>query len=169
MAFLLSWNKSEKEYIVEKKKKYTFTDYDNVISEFNKCLVELIEEICSICIEKKWKDLEIEFGTYTTTLEIFIKGNKTLAIRSFANNIYPYYNYIKNRDEQIILKEINKKDAKDNVTLLFKYDKLWSQTGELNKESTSSSLQSGDSTSTSTILALVSSNLSLGVKNPEIS
>jgi len=133
MAFLL-FNNEKKEYVVEKKKRYTFADYDNVITEFNKCLIEFIGEICSICIEKKWKDMEIEFGTYITTLEIFIKGNKTLAIASFTNNIYPYYKYINNRDDKILLKEICKKNSKDNITIVFKYDKLWLQTGELNRE-----------------------------------
>lgn len=122
----------KKIYKVEKKKEYKFQDYTDVISAFNDSLIELLDNICDICLEKKWKTEQAEFGSYITTVQAAVKANKEIAIKTFASSVYPYYNYIKARKEDMLLH--NDYSKMGDVNMILKYKKLWLESGELNKE-----------------------------------
>jgi hypothetical protein len=130
-------------YTPEKKVKYVFSDYDEVVTEFNTRLIELFDEICKICSEKKWKNEIVDFGAYITTIEMAIKANKSIVIKKFASNVYPYYTYIKNRNEELLLNKKYTKNSEDvsrtgssssEPSIILKYKKLWTESGESNKE-----------------------------------
>lgn len=73
-----------------------------------------------------------EFGSYITTVEAAVKANKEIAIKTFVTSVYPYYNHIKKKNEEILLNDDYSKMGEAGMIL--KYKKLWLDTGELNKE-----------------------------------
>lgn len=128
----MSFDNKNRVYKVEKKVRYTFNDYSDVISEFNSKLIEFMEELCKICAEKSWRSEIDELGSYIETISCAISMRRILAIMEFSKHIYPLWNFIKCRDEKTLLNQ--KIDNKDNAMIIFKYKKLWYESGDDNKE-----------------------------------
>lgn len=130
-------SKSGKEYKIEKKKDYVFNDYVNVTVHFNKLFIEFMEELCAICVEKKWRKEVDEIKSYICTIEVAIGANKFIVAQTFARTAYLYYNFILKKDENILLNNDYSKlvsNDKMSVMSILNYKKLWADSGELNKE-----------------------------------
>src|SRR5271166_5674030 len=119
-----------KPYEVEKKKRYEFSDYDSVLTEFNIRLIEFLDNICDICKENKWSTEIIDIGAYITTIQTAIKADKKIAIKTFSQSVYPFYNYIKSKNEKMLLN--NNYSEMVDVTIILKYKNLWLESGEEN-------------------------------------
>ena len=70
-------------------------------------------------------------------LRVGITSNKFIVAQTFAKTVYPYYNFIKIRDENALLKtDYSKLVLEDSTSMMsiLKYKKLWVESGEQNKE-----------------------------------
>ena len=128
----------EKEYIIEKKDKYNCDDFKKIIMHFNKKLVEFLEELLKICKENKWKPEADDIVSGIEFILLSTKINKSVAISHFAIKVYPYYNFIKNRDERNLINQdysgaVKKMDC-DGISKIMKTKKLWLESGTQNKE-----------------------------------
>jgi hypothetical protein len=134
----------KKEYSIEKKSEYNFNDYKEIIDHFNEKLVEFMEELYKICKEKRWRKESDEIGSYIEAIMLGVKSNKLIAIHHFSLKIYPYYNFIKTKNEQVLLQtDYNDavSGAADGVSKIMKVKKLWLESGDENREYIFSALE----------------------------
>jgi hypothetical protein len=133
---MLKSNKKEKVYTVEKKRQYNVDDYIAVVDEFNKRLIELLEELCKICTERSWRKEKDDIATYIELINIGTKYNKVIAIQTFASEVYPYYNFIKLKDEKTLIAYANKKFSGDqnDILKILGYKRLWEDTSENDRD-----------------------------------
>jgi len=122
-------------YEVKKKDNYSMDDCRAVVGQFNISLEDFLKEICKICNEKKWTKEANEIGSYIQLIKTGIKVNTTIGVDTFLKYVYPHWNYIKVRDEHTLLEfKYESIIDKKNIGIIFKYKKLWDDTGEENKE-----------------------------------
>ncbi len=125
------------EYKMEKKKSYVFDDYVKITKHFNELVIEFMNELCTICVEKKWRKEVDEIKSYICTIEVAINANKFIVAQTFGRSVYLYSNFIKLKDENVLLSAnystMVMNDSTSMMSIL-NYKKLWSESGELNKE-----------------------------------
>ena len=125
------------EYKMEKKKNYTFDDYVYTTKHFNKLLLEFLDELCAICVENKWRQEVDDMKSYISTIELGISANKFIAAQTFARTVYVYYNFLKIKDENALLKANYSGAVSNDATSMLSilnYKKLWMESGDCNKE-----------------------------------
>src|ERR1700690_2819174 len=100
---IFSGKKIKKEYEIVKHDKYNIDDYRDIIDHFNTKLFEFMEEIYKICKENKWRAEADDLASYNEIIMLAVKPNKIVAIQHFINKIFPYWEFIKAKREDIFL------------------------------------------------------------------
>ena len=127
----------KKEYVIEKHDSYNSEDYKDIINHFNEKLSEFVEEIIKICIEKRWRKEADDIGQQNELFLLGIKLNKLLAVEHFSTKIYPLYNFIKLRKEDVLLNHNYAGmtgNTSDGLSKIMNAKKLWLESGIDNKE-----------------------------------
>lgn len=126
-----------KDFKIVKKKDYTFGDYVNITKHFNELILEFMNELCAICVEKKWRHEVDNIKSYICTIEVAISANKFIVAQTFSKTVYLYYNFIKIKDEKALLNNNYSTLVMNDTTSMMSilnYKKLWMESGDLNKE-----------------------------------